>query len=143
MSSRGEVLVVIINNSADWQIACTEQWYRIPTEQVKKLQQLNQWHPRWLAFYQTKVFGAEAYAVNYYAEVKTLQEVCRGELFPDQPQTAKSKQRYYKVELHPLERRSPPLISKTLRRITFIPTTWQAFNQAQDLSELLSVELLG
>jgi hypothetical protein len=137
MSFRGEVLVVIMNNQADWEIVSTQHWYRVPSEQVQKLQQANQWQPKWLAFYQTKVFGAEAYAIRYYAEVKTIREVRRWELFPEEPKNSKSEHQYHKLELLPLQARSTPLCSKTLRRIAFIPTTWQRFNHAQDICELL------
>ncbi len=98
MTRRGEVLVSILNNLPDMTLALARHWYRIPSDSVSKFLK-NSWPPKWLAFYQTKVFGSEAYAVNYYARVGTIREVCRWELFPDQPEDSKSQRRYYKLEL--------------------------------------------
>ncbi len=139
MSCRGEVLVAIMNSRADLDLAREQHWYRIPIEQVEMLKQLGCWAPKWLAFYQTKVFGTEAYAVNYYAKVTRVDEVSRGELFPDRPRDAKSEQRYYKLELSPLEKLSPAIASQSLRRVTFIPTTLAQFKRAKDVSELMQL----
>jgi hypothetical protein len=82
------------------------------------------------------VFGTEAHAIHYYAEVLAACEVCRWELFPEEAQNAKSEKRYCKFELAPLERLSKPIISKRLRRVTFIPTTWNQFRNADEIDEL-------
>jgi hypothetical protein len=66
MSNRGEVLIAIINNKRDFAYARDENWYRIPVTSAKKWLQ-NRWPPEWIAFYQTKVFGDEAYSIRYYA----------------------------------------------------------------------------
>ncbi|MDX2214477.1 MAG: hypothetical protein SFY66_14395 [Oculatellaceae cyanobacterium bins.114] len=63
MSRRGEVLVAIVNNYQDWatltvsakQHARDQHWYCIPVESVERLLK-RYWAPKWLAFYQTKVF---------------------------------------------------------------------------------------
>ena len=60
----------------DFAIAHDEHWYRIPVESRDKMLK-NRWPPRWLAFYQTKIFGHEAYAVNYFAKVLDIQDVAR------------------------------------------------------------------
>ncbi len=136
MASCGEVLITILNNRADLEIARDQHWYRIPANQVTKLKQRQSWQPKWLAFYQTKVFGAEAYTVHYYAEVTAIREVYRWELFPEEPRNAKSENRYCKLELSSLGQLSKPIISKRFRRITFIPTTWEKFMMAKEVSEL-------
>ena len=69
--------------------------------------------------------------------MRQISEVCRWELFPDQPRDAKSEQRYSKLELLPLEKLAPPIVSQRLRRITFIPTTWEQFTTAKAIEELL------
>lgn len=103
MSSCGEVLIAIVNDRADLEIAREQHWYRIPLEQVEKLKQRQQWQPQWVALYQTKVFEQEAFTVNYYAKVIAIREVQRRELFPLEPKTAKSEKRYCKLELDTLE----------------------------------------
>jgi hypothetical protein len=42
----------------------------------------------------------------------------------------------YKLQLGPLERLDPPIISLRWRRITFIETTWDRFQMAQEINEL-------
>ena len=137
MARRGEVLIAVMNSQVDLAIAREQHWYRIPVVQSEKLKQQGYWLPVWLAFYQTKVFGPEAYSVNYYASVRQICEVYRWELFPDQPRNDKSKQCYSRLELSPLEKLSQPIVSLRLRRITFMPTTWNQFKTARAIEELL------
>ena len=99
MGKRGEVLVAIIQTESDMKIAREQNWYRIPVEQVERLKQRDIWEPKWLAFYQPKVFRDEAFAVNYYARVKSVHQVSRQELFPNELQNKKSHKRYYKIEI--------------------------------------------
>jgi len=138
MTRRGEVLIAVINSQKDFELARSQCWYRMPIAQVEKLKQQGYWFPQWLAFYQTKVFGTEAYAVNYYARVNQSREVYRWEFFPDQPRDAKSEQRYCKLELSSLERLPQPIVSQRFRRVTFIPTTWEQFKTARTIEELLA-----
>ena len=135
MSAQGEVLVAILNNLGDFDIAREQHWYRIPIASVEKWLK-HRWPPRQLAFYQTKVFGDGAYAVNYYAQVLGIREVYRWQLFLDCPRDEKSEKRYYKVILGPLRRLPRPIYSRRRRRIIFIPTTWRKFAEAVELNDL-------
>jgi hypothetical protein len=137
MTRRGDVLVAVMNSPTDLTIARSQHWYRIPVVQVEKLKQQSYWPPQWLAFYQTKVFGAEAYAIHYYARVQQICEVYRWELFPGQPRDAKSEQRYCKLELTVLEQLPQPIVSQRLRRVTFLATTWEQFRTARTIEDLL------
>ena len=133
--SRGEVLVAIMNNLLDFAIARDQRWYRIPVRSVERWLR-ERWPPRWLAFYQTKVFGDEAYAVNYYARVLDICQVSRWQLFPDEPHDEKGKRRYYQLLLSPLQRLPKPILSLRRRRIVFIPTTWHKFMNAVEINDL-------
>jgi very-short-patch-repair endonuclease len=135
MPLRGEVLVAIMNRLLDFAVARDQHWYRIPVSSADKWLK-NGWPPRWLAFYQTKVFGVDAFAVNYYSRVLDVREVYRWQLFPDQPRDAKAMQRYYQLILSPLQRLPRPIISRRLRRIVFIPTTWHRFAGAEEINDL-------
>ena len=135
MSAQGEVLVAILNNLGDFDMAREQHWYRIPIASVEKWLK-HRWPPRQLAFYQTKVFGDGAYAINYYAQVHEIREVYRWQLFPERPRDEKSQKRYYKVILGPLRRLSRPIHSRRRRRIIFIPTTWRKFAEAAELNDL-------
>ena len=126
MSHRGEVLVAIINNRLDFTIASEKHWYRIPVASKKKWLK-ERWPPKWLALYQTKTFGQEAYAINYYAKVTHIGEAYRWQLFRDEPRDEKGNRRYYQLFLEPLRRLSKPIFSRRHRRIVFIPTIWEKF----------------
>lgn len=135
MATRGEVLVAILNNLLDFAVARDQHWYRIPVGSAHKWLK-GRWPPRWLAFYQTKVFGSEAFAVNYYARVLDVRQVRRWQLFPDQPHDEKGRRRYYQLILEPLRRLPKPILSRRWRRIVFIPTTWQKFSSAVEINDL-------
>ncbi len=113
-----------------------QHWYRIPVESVAKHLK-NDWPPAWLAFYQTKLFGDEAYAVNYYARVLSIQTVERRELFPTEAESEKSKQRYYQLKLSELEKLPRSIISRRQRRVLFIPTSLAQLHQAVELQDLV------
>ena len=121
MAKRGEVLVAIVNQTADLKIAREQHWYHIPVEQVEKLKQRGRWSPEWLAFYQTKIFGDEAYSIRYFARIHRISQVSRHELFPHEENNKKSRKKYFKLELLALEQLPQPIFSRRLRRIVFIP----------------------
>lgn len=132
---RGEVLVALVQRPLDLTYAREQHWYRIPVESADKWLK-HRWPPKWLALYQTKAFGAEAYAVNYYAHVEKISVVTRQELFPDEPLNEKAKRLYYRLSLGELERWSRPILSRRLRRIVFIPTTMEKFTNAVEINDL-------
>jgi very-short-patch-repair endonuclease len=135
MTRRGEVLVAILNNPLDSELAHDQHWYRIPiTSQQKWLQR--GWPPTWLAFYQTKIFGEEAYSIRYYARIIDIQQKFRWELFPEQPQDERGQNRYHQLILEPVRRLPQPIFSRRQRRIVFIPTTWDKFIMATELNDL-------
>lgn len=135
MESRGEVLVAIMNNLLDFAIARDQHWYRIPVRSVEKFLK-ERWPPRWLAFYQTKVFGDEAHAVSYYARVLDIRQVSRWQLFPNEPHDEKGKRRYHQLFLSPLQQLPKPIFSRRWRRIVFIRTTWHKFANAVEINDL-------
>jgi very-short-patch-repair endonuclease len=128
---RGEVLVAIMNNKADFGILQEQGWYRIPVDTAPR-----RWPPRWLAFYQTKVFEPEHHAVHYYGRVREIRRVQRRELFPDEFPSPKSDRWYYQLHLESIERLPDPILSRRWRRIVFIPTTWYKFTRAVEINDL-------
>lgn len=126
-----KVLVAIMNHQLDFAVARDQGWYRIPIGSATK------WlRGQWLAFYQTKTFKSEAFAINYYCRVLEIREVYRWQLFPEQPQDDKARQRYYQLLLGPLQRLDPAIVSRRLRRIVFIPTLWSRFMAATEINDL-------
>jgi hypothetical protein len=73
-----------MNDRRDMAIAREQGWYRIPVSSAEKWLK-DRWPPKWLAFYQTKTFNTEKYAVRYFAKVLGVQERYRWQLFPDEP----------------------------------------------------------
>lgn len=132
---RGEVLVAIVQRALDLSYAREQHWYRIPVGSVEKRLK-DRFPPQWLALYQTKAFGTEAYAVNYYAHVEKISVVTRRELFPDEPNDEKAQRRYYKLALGEMQRLPRPILSRRLRRIAFIPTTLDKFSNAVEINDL-------
>ena len=135
MTKRGEVLVAIMNEARDLQIAREQHWYRIPVASVERFLK-DRCAPELLAFYQTKAFGDEGCAVNYFARVLDIHKVTRRELFPEEVQDKKAGQEYYKVMLSPLESLTQPIFSQRFRRIVFIPTTLEKFAHAVEINDL-------
>lgn len=130
-SKKGEVLVAILNDPSAWRIARDQGWYRIPVESKPRA-----WPPQWIAFYQTKVFQEEAYAVRYFAKVKGIEVATRRELLPDEPSGPKSERQYYKVMLEKIEELPEPVLSLRRRMIVFIPTTKYQLDTANEINDL-------
>jgi len=130
-----QVLVAILNAPRDLEIARHQHWYRIPAGSAKKWL-FRRWPPRWLAFYQPKIFGEEAFAVHYYAPVLEVRQVLRRDLFPDEPGHEKANSPYIQLMLGPVQRLSQCIPSRRWRRIVFIQTTWQKFTSASEINDL-------
>lgn len=127
------VLVAIINKQRDFAIARDEHWYRIPVKRAPT-RALN---APILAFYQTKVFGPEAWVINYWAEAWKWEIVKRIELLPQEALHPRAQEDYYRIRLGELERLPHPIVSRKWRRITFIITTWERLMRAREVKELL------
>jgi len=131
-SSRdAQVLVAVMNNLRDFEIARDQGWYRIPLERTPSRVGAD-----YLALYQTKAFGKERWAINYYAPIKRFHIVPRQILLPEESDHPRAKQLYYKIEIGPLRRLSNPIRSRRLRRIAFIPTTLDRLLQAEEINDL-------
>jgi len=126
------VLVAVMNNPRDMDIARHDHWYRIP---VKHAPPQGVGAP-FLAFYQTRAFGPERWAVNYYAPVTRWEVVKRLELFPEEITHPRAGQDYYKVHLADLIRLPRPIVSLRLRRIAFIVTRWALLQRAEEINDL-------
>jgi len=127
------VLVVIINNLRDFVIARDEHWYRIPAKRAPT-RAIN---APVLAFYQTRIFEEEAWAINYWAEAWKWEIVKRVELLPQEAAHPRGQEDYYRICLGELKRLPHPIASDKWRRIAFIITTWERLMRAREVMELL------
>lgn len=133
MHPEDRVLVAVITRSKDFQAVRDLGWYRVPEKKA----------PRgvffeYIAFYFTAAFGEQGCAVHYYARRLGHELVSRRELLPDEPDHPRADERYYKLQLGPLQERVPPIISQRWRRITFIHTTWDRFQAAAEINDLFT-----
>jgi len=75
------VLVAIMNNRRDWALVENEGWYRVPVKHAPP----GTPDFDWLAFYFTKVFKDDKWAIHYYAPIQGHELVTRRDLIPSQP----------------------------------------------------------
>lgn len=124
-------LVVLVNNVRDWEIACTQGWYRIPVSRAPR-----QIGADVLAFYFTRAFPELAWAVRYAAPVLGYYLASRRELLPEEPDHPRAEDMYHRVEIGAVEPLPHPIPSRRLRRITFIPTTLDRLLSAEEINDL-------
>src|SRR5512135_3598974 len=126
------VLVAIINNPRDLEIARLLGWYRIPLRTAPKVIGVD-----YLAFYQTGTFGDEKWRIQYIAEVRGHELTTRAELLRTEPDHPRAKEEYYKIQLGEIERLEHPILAETWRRITFLYTTGEYLLRATKVNDLI------
>ena len=132
MNPDDTVLVAVLNNERDFAIARDEGWYRIPAERAPE-----GIHAQYLALYQTKSFGEDAFAIHYYARIKGVELLKRRELFPAELEHPRADHPYYRLSIGPLVRLPHAIISRKWRRIIFLVTTGERFQKAWELNDLV------
>lgn len=129
-------LVAIINNREDLTIALKQNWYRIPVKTKRIPLSVSKERLEHIAFYQTSVFGKEAFTVRWYAEVKNITVQKRKELLPEELLNPKADNNYYKIEFYPCESLANPIISLRHRRMLFVNTTYERFLNSKEFNDL-------
>jgi hypothetical protein len=119
-----------MNRPRDFEVARDQGWYRVPEKRATPGVFFE-----YVAFYFTAAF-AEKYAVHYFARRLGHELVTRRELLPAEPDHPRAGERYYKLQLGPLQKREPPIVSLRWRRIAFIHTTWDRFQAAEEINDL-------
>lgn len=125
------VLVAVVTRPADLERAREAGWYRVPVARAPQ-----QLAAAFLAFYQTAAFGAERWAVRYYAPIERYAIVRRADLLPDEPAHPRAQERYYRLDLGPLSALAVPVPARRLRRVTFISTSFGQLRRAADVADL-------
>ena len=126
------VLVAIMNNQRDWAFVQDEGWYRVPVKHAPA----GTPDFDWLAFYFTKAFEDDKWAIHYYASIQGHELVARRDLIPSEPDHPHAGNWYYALQLGPLEHKLPPIIANRWRRITFIVTSGDRFMSAHEINDL-------
>ena len=132
MHPEDRVLVAVMTSPQDLIFARDEGWYRIPERHAPK-----GIHADYVAFYFGRAFAKKKWAIHYYCRNLGHELVLRRDLLPDEPDHPRAGERYYKVQLGPLEELDRPIISLHWRRVSFIHTTWDRFTDAEEINDLL------
>ena len=126
------VLVAVVSNPRDLEIARLLGWYRIPLRTAPKVVAVD-----YLAFYQTGAFGEEKWRIQYLAPVRGHELTTRAELIKTEPDHPRAKEEYFKIQLGPLESLPKPILAETWRRITFLYTTGEYLLGATTVNHLV------
>jgi hypothetical protein len=126
------ILVTIIKNPRDMEIARLLGWYRIPLRSAPKVISVD-----YLAFYQTSTFGKQKWQIEYIAPVLGHELTSRAELLKDELDHPHAHQEYYKIQIGPLIPLPNPIPAQKWRRITFFYTTGEYINQASSINDLI------
>ncbi len=126
------VLVCVLPQPRDLEIARLLGWYRIPLRTAPKVIAVD-----YLAFYQPGAFGERAGLIEYIAEVRGHELTTRAELLHDEKEHPRAHEEYYKIQLGPLERLPQPIRAEKWRRLTFLYTTGAYLLRARTLNDLV------
>jgi hypothetical protein len=132
LSANSLIMVAVINQPRDLEIARLLGWYRIPLRSAPKVVAVD-----FLAFYQTAAFAEDRWRIQYVAPVKGHELTTRIELIQDEPDHPHAHQEYYKIQIGPLQPLEQPVLAESWRRITFFYTTGEHLLNARTLSELI------
>jgi hypothetical protein len=131
MYPEDRVLVAYVPEPADFARIEQVGWYRIPVRYAPK-----GLHAEYIAFYFGNRFHEKKWAIHYYAANMGHELTTRLSLIPSEPDHERAGDLYYKVQLGPLIRREEPIVSLRWRRVTFIHTTWDRFQDAAEINDL-------
>lgn len=126
-----EVLVALLKEKSHFNNVREGNWYHVPVETAPK-----RWPPEYLAFYQPKAFGADAFRIRYFGRVKDIIQTPYKKLFPNKFDSQKSDKLYHQVFIEKLELLPRPIPSRIPRSIVFISTKWHKFIHAEQLNDL-------
>lgn len=131
MYPEDRVLVAYVPRPSDFERIREQGWYRIPQKSAPK-----GLYAEYFAFYFGRSFGPMKWAIHYYAPRLGQELVTRRMLLPEEPDHPRADDLYFKVQLGQLVELERPIISLRWRRITFLHTTWDRFQDAVDINDL-------
>jgi len=126
------ILVAVMTDPRDLEIARLLGWYRIPLRSAPKVIAVD-----YLAFYQTASFNDDKWRIRYMAPVQGHELLSRAELLRDESDHPRADQEYYKVQLGPLMELPEPIYARKWRRITFFYTTGEYLLKARWVKDLI------
>ncbi len=127
------VLVAILPDPKDLELARLLGWYRIPLKSAPKVVSVD-----FLAFYQTAAFDEEnRWRIKFVAPVKGHELTTRGQLFRDQPDHPRANEEYFKIQIGDLISLNNHIQADRWRRITFFYTTGLLLKNASSVRDLV------
>ena len=127
------ILVAVIPEPRDLEIARVLGWYRIPLRRAPKVVDVD-----YLAFYQTAAYGEEdRWQISSVAAVRGVELTTRGELLRDEADHPRAREEYYKIQIGALQRLPQPILANAWRRVTFLYTTGEILRQARTINDLV------
>jgi hypothetical protein len=127
------ILVCVIPEPRDLEIARLLGWYRIPFRFAPKVVQVD-----YLAFYQPSTFGkGHSTRIETFAEVYGVELTTRTELIKDETDHPRANEEYYKIQIGSIQKLGKPIMSGAWKRITFLYTTGELFSSAVTIQDLV------
>ena len=134
--SGDRVLVAVLKEPRDLEIARTQSWYRIPVKRAPRRVGAD-----YLAFYMTGAFPAEQrHRILFYAPIRAYRLATRAQLLPEEADHPRGQDLYFRIEIGPLQQLESPIVSHKLRRITFISTRLDRLLSAREVVDLWDKE---
>jgi len=125
------VLIAYLPSPSDLARIKEQGWYRIPYKSAPK-----GIYAEWFAFYFGNAFGSRKWSIQAYAPRLGHELMQRRDLLPEQPDHPRAFDLYFQVQLGALKFLERPIISLHWRRITFLHTTWDRFQEATEVNDL-------
>jgi hypothetical protein len=133
VSENALILVAVIPQVKDLEIARLLGWYRIPLRMAPKIIDVD-----FIAFYQPGTFGAaHRWKVEHFASVLGHELTTRAAILLEEPDHPRAREEYYKVQIGPLQSLSTPIMAKDWKRITFLYSLGSLFNRAVVINDLV------
>lgn len=132
MYPEDRVLIAYMPEPADFVRARDEGWYRVPQQHAPK-----GLYAEYYAFYFGRQFGDQKWAIHYFARQTGFELLRRVDLLPDEADHTRAEALYYRVALGPMQSLAQPIVSLRWRRISFMHTTWDRFQEAREINDLL------
>src|SRR3989338_5107535 len=127
------VLVGVLKSKNDLRILFRDHWYRIPAVFMPKRQF------KYIAFYQTAIFGKNGKRIMYYARVAKQEKVKRIELLPKEKNHPRAHDDYTKITFRRIKKLPRPIKNIIPRRVSFGFTSLKKLLSAKDILELYGV----
>jgi hypothetical protein len=126
------ILVALLPDPRDLEIARVLGWYRIPLKSAPRVVAVD-----YLAFYQPASFGeGHKWCIEFIAPVLGHELVTREQLFKEESEGPRAGHEYFKISIGPVQTLPQPILAGSWKRLTFLYTTGEYLASAESLDDL-------